>query len=271
VLVVWIIAIMHSRIAAVANHLRSSFNPIGKALANGPRMRLRFRRFKSAGCHPIESRTNSSFQRANSDWVVVVRVKPTVIPVVRVVSIVFAKRELHAGAAHPERHELEDRRCGMGRLEELPVKPLGVPRKGLGHFQPVLLGHRLKSRDAASFHDIESQAASHEVEVLHHLAPSVDSLGYDVGEGLPVEAWSVEHEPEPVKKSLHDRGDLERVVRRGKNDRIGGHHLLNEHIPVVLEGAALFAPEEASLAAATQSKVVLAEKDDLTLNVSERL
>jgi hypothetical protein len=96
-------------------------------------------------------------------------------------------------------------------------------------------------------------------------------MGYDVGEGLPVEAWTMEHEPEPVKKRLHDRGDLERVIWRGKNDRIGGHHLLNEHVPVVLERAALFPPQEASLAAATHSKVVLAEEDDLTLNVSERL
>jgi hypothetical protein len=54
-------------------------------------------------------------------------------------------------------------------------------------------------------------------------------------------------------------------------DRIGGHHLLNEHVPVVLERAVLFPPQETSLAAAADSEVVLAEKDNLTLNVSERL
>ena len=65
-------AFMHSQIAAIANHHRSSVNPIGDALANGPGSRLRFRLFEPAGCHPVKSRTNSSFQRANSDWVVVV-------------------------------------------------------------------------------------------------------------------------------------------------------------------------------------------------------
>jgi len=118
---------MHSLIAAIANHHRSSANPIGNALANGPRSRLRFHLFEPAAA--IQSKVaptalfsgptlvgSSSLSQTNRDRVV------------RVVSIVFAKRELHAGTAHPERHDWRIDGAD-GRLQELPVKPLGVPRK----------------------------------------------------------------------------------------------------------------------------------------------
>jgi len=123
----------------------------------------------------------------------------------------------------------------------------------------------------AAFHDIEAQTASHEIEVLHDLAAAMDSLDHNAREGLSVKARTVENETEPVEEGLHDGGDLERIVWRGENDSIGGHHLVDQDVPVVFKRATLFSVEETGFAAATQAEVVVAEKNDFDLNVTERL
>jgi len=211
---------------------------------------------ENAGSHPVESCAEDRLQKAQFRRVVVRGIKPAVIAVVSVVAILVAQHLSDARATHPEDHELEGRRWRVSRLQQLLVKPPCVDGNGLVHFPAVLLCHGLKGRVAAAFHDIESQTASHEVEVLHDLAPAVDSLDHDAREGLPVKARTVEHEAEPVEKGFHDGGDLERVVWRGEDDSVGGHHLVDQDVPVVLKRAALFPTQETGFAAATQAEVV---------------
>ena len=64
-------------------------------------------------------------------------------------------------------------------------------------------------------------------------------------------------------------GDLERVVRRREDDPVRRHHLLDEHVPVVLQGTELLALLEAHLAASASPEPVVAQGDDLALDVAE--
>src|SRR4030042_2968833 len=151
------------------------------------------------------------------------------------------------------------------------MEPLALLGEDLVPFLLFLLRHRLKSSGAAAFHYVETEGSSNEVEVLHDLPASINTLDDDAREGLPVEAWAVEQDAEPGEKSLHDRGDLKRIVRRCEDHPIGFHDLLDEHVPVIFQGAELLALLEALLAPPTRLDSVVAQSYDLALDTTECL
>ena len=139
---------------------------------------------------------------------------------------------------------------------------------------PLLLflrRHWFQSSGAAAFHYVEPEAYSHEAEVLHDLPASIKALDDDARESLPVEAGTVEQEAEPVEERLHERGDLKRVVRRREDHAIGRHDLLDEHVPVILKGTELLTLLEAQLATSTSPEPMVAQGDDLVLDITKRL
>jgi len=186
------------------------------------------------------------------------------------VPVIVAGQQLRARAAGPEHHELHERGRGIGRLRQPLVKPPAMFGQNLVRLPLLGLDQRFEAGDAGASHDIEAQAEPHELEVLDQLPASVESLGDDPREGLPMKAWTVEQEAEPIEERFHEGGDLERVVRRSEDDPVGRHYLLDERVAVILKRAEILPPSETHLAAATDAEVVIAQNDDLVLDAAER-
>jgi len=146
-----------------------------------------------------------------------------------------------------------------------------MPSKSTVYLLFFLLRHRIKYCDATAFHDVEAQAHADEIEILHDLVATVDALANNAGEGLPEEARAVEDEADPVEEYLHDAGDLERVVRGCEDDSVRRHDLLEERVPVVLQGTELLTLLEALLAAPADPEPIIAQGDDLVLDVTKQL
>jgi len=96
-------------------------------------------------------------------------------------------------------------------------------------------------------------------------------LGDDAGEGLTEEARAMEDETESLEEDLHHGGDLERVVRGCEDDSIRRHHLFDEHVPVVLQGTELLTLLEAHLATSANPEPMIAQDDDIALNITKQL
>jgi hypothetical protein len=73
---------------------------------------------------------------------------------------------------------------------------------------------------------------------------------------------------EPVEERLHDGGYLKRIVRGCKDDSVRRHHLLDEHIPVVLQRTVLLALPEAHPAASASLEPIVAQAHDFVLDIA---
>ncbi len=80
----------------------------------------------------------------------------------------------------------------------------------------------------------------------------------------------MESEAESVQEYLHERGDLERVVRGCEDDSIRYHDLLDEHVPVILQGTEFLTLIEAKAATSTGAEPMFAQGYDLVLDITER-
>lgn len=220
-------------------------------------------RVEQIACYPLQGTQASGIK--------VVRSEPALSFVVRVVTTVFIKLQPYTRSGHPEGHKLEKRWHWISGLHQSFIEPLTLPRKSPFYLLLFLLGHWLKSREATTFHSIETQAVTDEIKVPHDLVAAVNALGDDAGEGLPEEPRAMEDEAESVEEDLHNGGHLERVVRGCKDDPIRRHDLLDKHVPVVLQGTEFLTLVEAQLATSAGPKLIVAQGDYLVLDITKRL
>ena len=139
------------------------------------------------------------------------------------------------------------------------------------HLLLLPLGHRFKCLDAGALDGVESQALCREFHIVDQLATKANSLGDDAGKGLAEEARAVHGKRQPVEERLDDAGYLECIVRGCKDHPVRGHHLLDEQIPVVLQGAVLLAPLKAYLTASAVVEPVVVQADDFVFDFAHRL
>ncbi len=218
----------------------------------------------------VEQTACCPLQCTQASGIEVVRFEPALLFVIRVVTTAIIELQPYTRSAHPESHEFEQGWHWINGLHQSFVEPPTVSRKSPADLLFLLLRHRLKSCEATAFHGVEAQAVADKIKVLHYLVSAVDALGDDAGEDLPKKARAMEGEAESVEEYLHDRRNLERVVWGCENDSIRRHDLVDEHVPVVLQGAELLTLIEAQAATSTGPESMIAQGDDLVLDIAKR-